>query len=129
MHVVDDYLAHPDRSGYHFALAEADGAVAGFVCFGHIPCTDGSYDIYWLVVDPVWQRQGIGTLLLARAEVACASGRRIYIETSSRDDYAGARSFYTSSGYTLAATLTDFYAPGDAKLIYLKDMEGPTRPA
>jgi ribosomal protein S18 acetylase RimI-like enzyme len=125
LHVLDDYLADQARSGYHFALAEVEGAVAGFVCFGRIPCTEGSSDIYWLVVDPRWQRLGIGTILLAEAEVESSKERQIYVETSSREDYAAARSFYTSSGYVLAATLADFYARGDDKLIYVKILSGP----
>lgn len=127
LEVTDDRLTRADRSDYRFALAEIDGEVAGFVCFGHIPCTSGSYDIYWLVVHPRWQRCGIGTLLLAEAEVACQSGRRVYIETSSRVDYASARSFYVASGYSLIATLPDFYAQGDAKMIYVKALDDGSR--
>ena len=45
---------------------------------------------------------------------------RVYIETSSRDQYDPTRRFYVNSLYSQAALLEDFYAPGDAKVIYFK---------
>lgn len=47
-------------------------------------------------------------------------GRRIYAETSSRDLYRPTMAFYRACGYKIEATLEDFYAPGDAKVILLK---------
>jgi hypothetical protein len=50
-----------------------------------------------------------------------AEGRtRVYVETSTRAQYVPTRSFYLACGYDLTAELTDFYAPGDGKAIFLK---------
>src|SRR5205809_1857885 len=49
-------------------------------------------------------------------------GRLIVVETSSRADYAPTRAFYERRGYTQAARLPGYYAPGDDLVIYLKDL-------
>jgi hypothetical protein len=44
----------------------------------------------------------------------------LVVETSSRPDYSGTRHFYEARGYRQAATVADFYAPGDDRVIYTK---------
>jgi hypothetical protein len=44
----------------------------------------------------------------------------LVVETSSRDDYASTRHFYEVHGMSEAARLTDFYAAGDARVVYVK---------
>jgi N-acetylglutamate synthase-like GNAT family acetyltransferase len=45
---------------------------------------------------------------------------RIYIDTSSRPQYAATRGFYEATGYAIAAELPDFYRSGDGKTIFSK---------
>jgi D-alanine-D-alanine ligase len=126
LELIDGRLAHGEASHYRFLVAEREGGVAGYACWGPIPGTAASADLYWIVVDPAHQGKGIGAALLRAAEEwICASGRnRVYIETSTRAQYDGTRGFYKACGYHLAAELPDFYAPGDGKAIFLKDLEG-----
>jgi ribosomal protein S18 acetylase RimI-like enzyme len=81
-----------------------------------------SYDVYWIAVQPAFQRHGLGRLLMATTErlIRAADGRRVYIETSLREHYAGTRAFYERCGYELASKLADFYAPGDGKATFCK---------
>jgi hypothetical protein len=44
----------------------------------------------------------------------------VYIETSNRPQYEPTRGFYLRCGYRIDAVLEDFYAAGDAKVIYVK---------
>lgn len=113
-----------DASGYCFAVAEEAGRLAGFTAFGPIAATAASWDLYWIAVDPGGQRHGLGSKLLAASEArAAAQGcRRMYVDTSGRADYAPARAFYERHGYRREAVLADFYAPGDAKVIYLREL-------
>jgi ribosomal protein S18 acetylase RimI-like enzyme len=115
-------------SGYRFLFAEsvADDRVVGYSCFGEIPCSIGSYDLYWIAVDATAQRHGLGRRLLAVTEdvVRALGGRRIYIETSGRAQYRPTQAFYERCGYRLEAELADFYAPGDPKLIYVRSLAG-----
>ena len=52
--------------------------------------------------------------------VTAIGGERIYIDTSSKPQYQPTRAFYEGIGYQLVARLTDFYAPGDDRMIYVK---------
>jgi ribosomal protein S18 acetylase RimI-like enzyme len=96
----------------------------GYACFGPHPLTQGTYDLYWIVVDPTAQGHGIGHALLARveAEVQARGGRLLLVETSGTPAYAPARRFYESSGYRCEATIHDFYALGDDLVIFSKDL-------
>ncbi len=109
--------------GYYFMFAEhMDELILGYSCFGPIPCTVDSFDIYWLAVHRKFQNRGIGKSLLTKteSEIALMGGRSIYIETSSRIQYKRAHMFYNNMGYKLKAILKDFYSSGDDKLIYRK---------
>lgn len=121
--LVSERLCKGSACGYHFLLAENDaGDVPGYACFGPIPCTRSSFDLYWIIVHPQAQGQGLGKRLMAasEAEMATLGGTRAYIETSSQPLYLPTRRFYERCGYSLEAVLKDFYAPGDAKHIFCK---------
>lgn len=118
--LIDERLTRGEASGYQFVFAEQDGHTIGYACFGPIACTVGSYDLYWIAVDNAHRGHGHGRRILEEAEQRMAGARRIYIETSGREQYAPTRTFYEHCGYRLEATLNDFYAPGDPKLIYAR---------
>lgn len=120
--LVAERRAKGDASGYHFVFLERGGKTLGYACFGPIPATRSSYDLYWIAVHKDAQRLGLGLVLMQASEraIAARGGTRIYVDTSSRPSYAPTRAFYERAGYTLAADLTDFYAPGDGKSIYCK---------
>lgn len=131
--LVDERLAKGISSGYEFVFAQQDGQTVGYTCYGPIACTVGSYDLYWIAVERVVQRQGIGRLLVAETErlIRLAQGRNIYVETSQRPAYASTRSFYQRQGYQQAAVLPDFYDVGDSKIVYQKKLtpDDPTSQA
>ena len=120
--LVQERLAKGAGSGYDFILAEHYGRLAGYACYGPIPGTSSSYDLYWIAVHPDYQGKGLGRRLLTEVErlVKQAGGTRIYVDTSQRVQYASTRAFYESCGYRLESVLSDFYAPGDGKVIYCK---------
>jgi len=120
--VIDSYLADTTRSGYYILVAEVDSAVAGYICYGPAPLTEGTWDIYWIVVTPEKQGQGIGRALIAFAEgkIRGAGGRLVLVETSSQPHYEETRRFYQRQGYELICQVSDFYAPGDDKLVLQK---------
>ena len=120
--LVDERLNKGEVSGYHFLFVESSGRTVGYACFGPTPCTQASWDLYWIAVHPDFRGKGIGKTLLAASEetIRAAGGRRIYIETASRELYAPTRAFYLACGYVMEALLQDFYAPGDSKCIFVK---------
>jgi D-alanine-D-alanine ligase len=135
--LVDERLSKGIASGYHFVFAERHHVVLGYACLGPIACTAASFDIYWIAVDQAHQQRGLGRCLMREAErqVASQGGRRIYVETSNRPQYAPTREFYLRCGYEVAAILPDFYNEGDDKVILQKtirdlaDTDTPTGPS
>ena len=94
------------------------------VGFGIMDFGDTTAHLSLLAVKPTHQRCGIGRKLMALTEAAVArrGGGQLYIETSSRGVYARTRRFYRAAGYRQAARLADFYAPGDHKIIFCKNV-------
>ncbi|MGE0212760.1 MAG: GNAT family N-acetyltransferase [Parvibaculaceae bacterium] len=109
-------------SGYEFLFAEKAGRLEGYACFGPIGGTEGGFDLYWIAVHPDLQRAGLGREILARVEQAMKGqgAKAVYVDTAGRPQYAPTRAFYERMGYRKTAELEDFYAPGDAKVIYVK---------
>ena len=120
--LIDCYLQDSLASGYFILVAESDSMPVGYVCYGNTPLTKGTWDIYWMAVDPSKQSKGVGKALLSSAEedIASREGRLIIIETSSKPLYEKTRQFHQARGYERIGRIADFYAPGDDKLIYQK---------
>jgi len=120
--LIDCYLNDPSGSGYHILVAEVDSTVAGYICYGLTPLTEGTWDIYWEAIAREKQGQGIGSALMksAEKEIVKAKGRLAIIETSSIPAYEKTRNFHLSQGYEIVARIPDFYAPGDDRLILQK---------
>ena len=101
--------------------AEVDGRLAGWICWGPTPCTLGTWDLYWIAVDPTLHGHGLGTALVDEMERRLAGrARLVVVETAGRADYAPTRAFYEARGYRAVASIPDFYAPGDDQVIYVK---------
>lgn len=124
--LVDEHLAKgAEQSGYYFVFAECDARTVGYSCYGPIAGTQQSHDLFWIAVDRSHQAAGIGRRLLIETErrIYQCGGRRVYVETSSRDQYLPTRTFYERCGYHREAILEDFYAPGDGKVIYVRALD------
>ena len=120
--LINLFLQQGAVSGYRVMVSEGSEAPTGYICFGPTPMTENTWDIYWMAVAAERQGQGIGRALIEAAEAAIKKdrGRLSMIETSSKPNYEKTRAFHVARGYELIATIPDFYAPGDDKLIYRK---------
>jgi ribosomal protein S18 acetylase RimI-like enzyme len=125
LEVIDEALDRPEKGDYHaFCACKGNGSLAGYICFGPVPMTDGCYDLYWIAVDEEFSRQGIAGKLSGFMEefIIQKGARRIYVDTSSTPPYEPARSFYEKHGYRVACELKDFYRKGDHKIIFVKEV-------
>lgn len=127
LEVFDAAVAGSDD---YIALGAAVGdTLAGWICWGPTPCTVGTFDLYWIAVDPAQHNAGIGTLLLAEMERQLAGlARLVVVETAGRAEYAPTRAFYERRGYAAVARIPDFYAPGDDQVVYTKAITAAARP-
>ncbi len=123
MELIDFSIADPKQEDYLFHVAvNGDDRPIGYACFGPTPLTDGTYDLFWIAVDPTYAGQGIGTQLMraVEQEVHNRHGRLLIIETSSSEDYEETREFYLQRGCIQAETIKDFYRPGEDRVLFVK---------
>jgi ribosomal protein S18 acetylase RimI-like enzyme len=122
--LLQENLAKSKESGYNFLFVEMDGKTVAYSCFGLIPCTISSFDLYWIVVHNDYRNLGIGKKLLSLTEqtIIEMGGTVIYAETSSQPSYEPTRKFYLSNKYYEEARLKDYYKKGDDKLVYSKHL-------
>lgn len=122
--LVQENLAKSKESGYNFLFVEMDGKTVAYSCFGLIPCTVSSFDLYWIVVHNDYRNLGIGKKLLSLTEQAIIEmgGTVVYADTSSQPSYEPTRKFYLSNNYYEEARLKDYYKKGDDKLVYSKHL-------
>lgn len=111
-----------EASGYYFIVAHESEEMLGYCCYGLNPCTESSYDLYWIAVRKDQMSHGIGRKLMTLAEqsVVNLGGTIVWVETSGRAIYESTRAFYPAVGYEKVAVMPDFYAPGDDKIVFMK---------
>jgi ribosomal protein S18 acetylase RimI-like enzyme len=118
--LIQERLDKGIESGYQFIFVEVNGKTIAYACYGEIPCTKGSFDLYWIVTHNDFRGKGIGKQLLIEVEkqIKVIGGRVIYIETSSKPLYEPTRKFYENYGCKTEAILKDFYDLNDSKYLY-----------
>lgn len=109
-------------SGYNFIIASENSKVVAYCCYGFDTCTQLSYNLYWIAVEPSYKNKGIGKKLMFEFEksVEELGGSIIWLDTAGRKLYEPTRAFYSSLDYERVATLPDYYSPGDDKVIFMK---------
>jgi ribosomal protein S18 acetylase RimI-like enzyme len=116
-----------DETNHYLILSKKDkGKLAGFIILGRTPFTAFGWDIYWVVVSPDFQRQGIGRALMALAEEEMFKRTPehavIRVETSSRPEYTSAHKLYMSCGYKKIGEIPNFYKQNDALFFFSKEI-------
>lgn len=124
LELIDTVLDRSGQKDYIINTCEEEGKVLGYYCVGPTPATTGTFDLYWIAVDPAVQGKGIGKQLNDHAEALIKSlgGRLIIVETSSQPRYERTREFYVRRGYAEMARIRDYYKPGDDLVVYGKNI-------
>lgn len=122
LELIDAVLETPDHKDYRIAVYDAGDGPKGYYCIGPTPGTDGTYDLYWIVVAPEEHGRGIGLALTAHAEATIRQrqGRLVIAETSSTPRYDKTRMFYKRRGYAELARIPGYYRSGDDLVVYGK---------
>lgn len=126
MELVDASLA--GSRDYRVLVCDDGGnSLAGYVCYGPTPMTDGTFDLYWIASCATRRGKGVGTHLVRamEAELLEAGARLVRIETSQLEGYDAARSFYARLGYREVGRIHDFYRLGDDLVTLARRLELP----
>ena len=117
-----DLALTPNNPDYTLLVADRDGSIVGYVCYGATPMTEGTFDLYWIASDPTVRGQGVGASLIAGMEgdMRRRGARVIRVETSATEAYGPTRGFYASMKYMEEARFRDFYKVGDDLIILAK---------
>jgi ribosomal protein S18 acetylase RimI-like enzyme len=117
-----DLALQPNNPDYKILVADRDGTLVGYVCYGPTPMTEGTYDLYWIASDPEVRGQGVGASLVSgmEADLRRQTARIIRVETSATEAYGPTRGFYASMKYMEEARIRDFYKVGDDLIILTK---------
>lgn len=121
--LLEIYLNDPQQQDYKMYSCVSDvEKVLGYICIGPTPATEATYDLYWIVVDPAVQAQGVGTTLLSftENELKSKNGRLLIAETSSTPKYDKTRAFYERKGFKKLAHIKEYYKTDDDLVIYGK---------
>jgi ribosomal protein S18 acetylase RimI-like enzyme len=121
LELVDAALAEPGGE-YRVMVADCDGRLAGYICYGPTPMTEGTWDLYWIVTHPEVRGRGVARALVEKmeAELRALGARQVRVETSQTEGYGAAHLFYEKLSYPVVARFPDFYKPGDDLLVMYK---------
>jgi ribosomal protein S18 acetylase RimI-like enzyme len=123
MELINVALEDPDQKDYViYCLVNDQDHALGYICYGPAPMTQGTFDLYWIVVDPQYQSRGMGSKLIefAEAQVSREKGRMLLIETSSTPEYEKTQTFYRHRGFREVGRVLDYYVPGNDRITYCK---------
>ena len=84
----------------------------------------GTFNMLAIAVDPARQGRGVGSAIVEalESELVRRGARIVIVDTSATDAYAKARAFYRRQGYAQEATIRDYWAAGDAKVVFWKSL-------
>jgi ribosomal protein S18 acetylase RimI-like enzyme len=121
--LIDTVLKDESQKDYKIdCMVDDQDQPVGYICYGPIPMTQGTFDLYWIVVDPNFQGKGIGSKLLDFLEegVREEGGRMILADTSTIPQYEKTKNFYIQNGFQEVAKVPDYYYPGNDRVTFCK---------
>ena len=125
MELIDIVLKDQNQKDYHIFCTVGDqGQPVGYICYGPTPMTQGTFDLYWIVVDPDFQGKKIGSQLFDFLEkiLRGRNGRMILADTSSTPQYGRAQRFYQQNGFQAIARVKDYYSPGNDRITFCRSL-------
>ena len=128
-YVRDVLEQHLSGAGDGFWLTADDGAPVGVAYCAPEAVANGTWNLLLLWTREDRHRTGLGSALVAgvEAELRSRAARLLIVETSGLPAFAPARAFYAKSGFAHEATIRNFYAVGDDKLVFTKSVaDNPT---
>ncbi|MBK1661359.1 GNAT family N-acetyltransferase [Paracraurococcus ruber] len=109
-------------------VAVADGTPCAVAYCAPERMTDGTWNLLLIAVHPDRQGRGVGAWLTAHVERSLAGrgARILLVETSGLPEFARTRAVYQRLGYAEEARIRDFYAAGEDKVVFRRDLRDGT---
>jgi ribosomal protein S18 acetylase RimI-like enzyme len=123
MELIDIVLKDRMQKDYQIDCVVDDRDLAiGYICHGPTPMTQGTFDLYWIAVDPEFQEQGAGSKLVSFLEegVKARGGRMILADTSTIPHFEKTKKFYLKNGFHEVARIPDYYHPGSDRITFCR---------
>jgi ribosomal protein S18 acetylase RimI-like enzyme len=123
MELIDIVLKDQVQKDYQIDCMVDDQDLAiGYTCHGPTPMAQGTFDLYWIAVDPDFQEQGAGSKLVGFLEegVKARGGRMILADTSTVPQYEKTQRFYVKNGFQQVARIPDYYQPGNDRITFCR---------
>ena len=100
----------------------------GFLCYAEILHWPGNYELFGIVVNPTYQRLGVGKALMAEMErqIMNMDGNKIYLEASEDRAFENTRLFYEANGYAMTTRFCRQFIPKDGCVVYQRTLAGDT---
>ncbi len=120
--MTSPYLVDPDGEERWFVIE--DQVPVGVAYSAPERMTDGTFNLLLIAVHPDHQGRGIGKALMRAAEedLVARGARILLVETSGLDAFERPRSFYSGIGYGEEARIRDYYASGEDKVTFRKEL-------
>ncbi|MGO8990394.1 MAG: GNAT family N-acetyltransferase [bacterium] len=131
MELIDIVLKDENQKDYEIdCMADDQDQAIGYICYGAAPMTQGTFDLYWIAVDPDSQEKGVGSKLLSFLEkrVKAEGGRMILADTSTIPQYEKTRKFYLKNGFEEVAVIRDYYYPGNDRITFCRRLTPSSSP-
>jgi GNAT superfamily N-acetyltransferase len=126
MELIDIVLKDEIQKDYQiYCMVDDQDQAIGYICYGPTPMTQGTFDLYWIAVDPDFQKQGVGSKLIGFFEewVKTRGGRMILADTSTIPHYEKTQNFYLRNGFQEVARVPDYYYPGNDRVTFCRKLE------
>jgi ribosomal protein S18 acetylase RimI-like enzyme len=123
MELIDIVLKDQIQKDYQiYCMVDDQDQAIGYLCYGPTPMTQGTFDLYWIAVNPDFQEQGVGSKLLSVLEevVKAEGGRLILADTSTIPHYEKTQKFYLKNGFQEVARVLDYYHPGNDRVTFCR---------
>jgi ribosomal protein S18 acetylase RimI-like enzyme len=123
-HVRSTLRQHLAGQGNGVWLTADDGEPVGVAYCAPEPVTAGTWNLLMLWTRADRHRRGHASALVRHLEQALRrrGARLLIVDTSGTPAFAAARAFYTKCGFVHEASITDFFAAGDDKLIFTQPL-------
>ncbi len=125
MELIDIVLKDKNQKDYTiYCMVDEQDQPVGYICYGPVPMTDGTFDLYWIAVDPDLQSQGAGSKLMdfLEGELRKMGARMLLADTSSIAEYEKTRRFYEKKGFREVARVPDYYYVGNDRITFCKKL-------